>query len=166
MFGITSLIVLASTLMAFVFSRLVFPGRELLFNFFTLGLLFPKTVAFLPVYIEVRNLSLINNLWGIILPLVAFAIPDSTLILRGFFRSIPPDLEDASYIDGCGTLGFFWYILLPLARPALGTCWCCKRLSPGTNISCRSSSSTTTKSGRSPSAFSSSRANLERIGAV
>jgi raffinose/stachyose/melibiose transport system permease protein len=109
-----------STLLAFVFSRLVFPGRELLFNFFTLGLLFPITIAFLPVYIQVRQLNLINNHWGVILPLVAFAIPGSTIILRSFFRSIPIDLEDASYIDGCGTIGFFRYILLPLARPALG----------------------------------------------
>ena len=116
-----SLTVITSTLLAFVFSRLVFPGRELIFNFFTLGLLFPITVAFLPVYLQVRNLGLINNLWGIILPLVAFAIPGSTIILRGFFRSIPGELEDASYIDGCNTLGFFRYILLPLARPALGT---------------------------------------------
>jgi raffinose/stachyose/melibiose transport system permease protein len=119
--GTVSLTVITSALLAFVFSRLVFPGRELIFNFFTLGLLFPITVAFLPVYLQVRNLGLINNLWGIILPLVAFAIPGSTIILRGFFRSIPGELEDASYIDGCNTLGFFRYILLPLARPALGT---------------------------------------------
>src|SRR5262249_7355556 len=118
--GTIFLTAVTATLLAFVFSRLVFPGRELIFNFFTLGLLFPITVAFLPVYIQVRQVGLINNLWGVILPLVAFAIPGSTIILRGFFRAIPSDLEDASYIDGCGTLGFFWYILLPLARPALG----------------------------------------------
>jgi raffinose/stachyose/melibiose transport system permease protein len=119
--GTVSLTLFTSTLLAFIFSRMVFPGRELLFNFFTLGLLFPITVAFLPVYIRVRQFGLINSLWGIILPLVAFAIPGSTIILRGFFRSIPGELEDASYIDGCGTLGFFRHILLPLARPALGS---------------------------------------------
>jgi raffinose/stachyose/melibiose transport system permease protein len=118
--GTITLSGITSTLLAFIFSRLVFPGRELLFNFFTLGLLFPITIAFLPVYIQVRQLGLLNNHWGVILPLVAFAIPGSTIILRSFFRSIPIDLEDASYIDGCGTIGFFRYILLPLARPALG----------------------------------------------
>jgi raffinose/stachyose/melibiose transport system permease protein len=118
--GTITLSGITSTLLAFVFSRLVFPGRELIFNFFTLGLLFPITIAFLPVYIQVRQLGLLNNHWGVILPLVAFAIPGSTVILRSFFRSIPIDLEDASYIDGCGTIGFFRYILLPLARPALG----------------------------------------------
>lgn len=118
--GTVSLTVTTSALLAFIFSRLIFPGRELVFNFFTLGLLFPVTIAFLPVFIQVRQLGLIDNHFGIILPLVAFGIPGSTLILRGFFRAIPSELEDAAYIDGCGTLGFFWYVLLPLARPALG----------------------------------------------
>lgn len=118
--GTVSLTVATSALLAFVFSRLVFTGRELLFNFFTLGLLFPVTIAFLPVFIQVRQLGLIDSYFGVILPLVAFGIPGSTLILRGFFRAIPSELEDAAYIDGCSTLGFFWYVLLPLARPALG----------------------------------------------
>jgi raffinose/stachyose/melibiose transport system permease protein len=78
------------------------------------------TIAFLPVFIQVRQLGLIDSYFGVILPLVAFGIPGSTLILRGFFRAIPSELEDAAYIDGCGTLGFFWFVLLPLARPALG----------------------------------------------
>src|SRR5262249_21158959 len=118
--GTTFLTVTCSALLAFLFSRLVFPGRDLLFNFFSLGLLFPITIAFLPVYIQVRQLHLIDSYFGVILPLVAFGIPGSTLILRGFFRAILIELEDASYIDGCGVLGFFWYVLLPLARPALG----------------------------------------------
>ncbi len=118
--GTTSLTVVTSAMLAFVFARLVFPGRDLLFNFFTLGLLFPITIAFLPVYIQVRQMGLLDSYFGVILPLVAFGIPGSTLILRGFFRAIPIELEDAAYIDGCSTLGFFRYVLLPLARPALG----------------------------------------------
>lgn len=118
--GTTTLTVIFSSLLAFIFSRLVFPGRELLFNFFTLGLLFPITVAFLPVFLQVRQMGLIDSYFGVILPLVAFGIPGSTLILRGFFRAIPSELEDAAYIDGCSTLGFFWYVLVPLARPAIG----------------------------------------------
>jgi raffinose/stachyose/melibiose transport system permease protein len=118
--GEVSITVVCSSLLAFVFSRLVFPGRELVFNFFTLGLLFPITIAFLPVFIQVRQMGLLNSYFGIILPLAAFGIPGSTLILRGFFKAIPPELEDAAYIDGTGPVGFFWYVLLPLARPALG----------------------------------------------
>jgi raffinose/stachyose/melibiose transport system permease protein len=58
-------------------------------------------------------------MWGVILPLVAFGLPGSVVILRTFFLKVPSELEDASYIDGCTTFGFFRFILLPLARPAL-----------------------------------------------
>jgi raffinose/stachyose/melibiose transport system permease protein len=58
-------------------------------------------------------------LWGVVLPIVAFGLPGSVVILRGFFIHVPSELEDASYIDGCTTFGFFRYILIPLARPAL-----------------------------------------------
>jgi raffinose/stachyose/melibiose transport system permease protein len=55
------------------------------------------------------------------LPLAAFGIPLTIIILRPFFRSIPVELEDAAAIDGCSRFGFFWRVLLPLSRPALAT---------------------------------------------
>jgi raffinose/stachyose/melibiose transport system permease protein len=112
-------VVLLASMAAFVFARIRFPGRELLFNFFTLGLLFPLTVAILPLYITLRQAGLVDSLWGIILPQIAFGLPANILILRGFFASVPLELEEAAAIDGCGTFGFFWRILLPLVRPAL-----------------------------------------------
>jgi len=66
-----------------------------------------------------RQIGLLNNLWGIIVVQTAFLISGNILILRGFFAAIPAELEDAAYIDGCTVFGFFWRILLPLARPAL-----------------------------------------------
>ncbi|MBI1281510.1 MAG: ABC transporter permease subunit [Anaerolineaceae bacterium] len=116
---VTVLNVILSSLLAFVFSRVNFRGRGLLFNILSLGLLFPIVIAILPIFIQIRQLGLINNLWGIILPLVAFGLPGSVVILRGFFIGVPNELEDAAYIDGCTTFGFFRYILVPLARPAL-----------------------------------------------
>jgi raffinose/stachyose/melibiose transport system permease protein len=118
--GTAVITVVLASMLAFAFSRLEFKGREILFNFFTLGLLFPITIAFLPVFIQVRQLNLLDSYWGVILPLVAFGIPGSMLILRSFFKAIPIELEDASYIDGCTPLQFFFYVLLPLARPAIG----------------------------------------------
>ena len=115
----TVFVVVISSLLAFVFARLEFMGKGFLFNIITIGLLFPIIVAILPVFIQIRNLGLIDSYWGVILPLVTFAIPGSVVILRGFFRAIPIELEDAAYIDGCSILSFFWYILLPLARPAI-----------------------------------------------
>jgi raffinose/stachyose/melibiose transport system permease protein len=106
---------------AFVFARMAFRGREALYLLFVFGLLFPSAVAILPLYILVRELGLSANLLGVALPQAAFALPLTIVVLRPFFRSIPAELEDAARIDGCGTFGFFWRILLPLARPALAT---------------------------------------------
>lgn len=117
--GVTILNVLLSSMLAFVLTRVTFIGRGLLFNILSLGLLFPLVIAILPIFIQVRQLGLINNLLGVILPMVAFGLPGSVVILRGFFINIPGELEDAAYIDGCSTLEFFVYILLPLSRPAL-----------------------------------------------
>jgi raffinose/stachyose/melibiose transport system permease protein len=104
---------------AYVFARMRFRGRELLFNFFTLGLLFPLAVAILPLYITLRQLGLIDSLWGVILPQVAFGLPGNILILRGFFATIPQELDEAAAIDGCSPVGYYLRILLPLMRPAL-----------------------------------------------
>jgi len=85
---------------AFVFARMVFPGREAFYLLFVFGLLFPSAVAILPLYILVRELGLSANLLGVALPQAAFALPLTIVILRPFFRSIPVELEDAARIDG------------------------------------------------------------------
>jgi raffinose/stachyose/melibiose transport system permease protein len=112
-------VVALASMPAYVFSRMQFRGRELLFNFFTLGLLFPIAVAILPLYITLRQMNLIDSLWAVILPQVAFGLPGNILILRGFFSTIPRELDEAAAIDGCSPAGYFWRILLPLMRPAL-----------------------------------------------
>jgi raffinose/stachyose/melibiose transport system permease protein len=116
----TTLLVLgfASTA-AFAFARFEFRSREVFFTYFSFGLLFPSTIAILPLYIVIRQLGLVDTLWGVILPQVAFALPISVLILRNFFLSIPREIEDASYVDGATPREFFLRILLPLARPGL-----------------------------------------------
>jgi raffinose/stachyose/melibiose transport system permease protein len=115
----TLIVVLFAALAAFVIARREFPGRELAYTLFTLGLLFPATVAVVPLIILVRDLGLLDNPLGLALPEAAFGLPLTVIILRPFFRSIPKELEDAATIDGCGSLGFFFRILLPLSRPAL-----------------------------------------------
>jgi len=112
-------VLLLASMAAFVFARMTFRGRELLFNFFTLGLLFPIAVAILPLYITLRQANLVDSLWGIILPQIAFGLPGNILILRGFFASVPRELDEAAAIDGCSPAGFFLRVLLPLMRPAL-----------------------------------------------
>ena len=106
---------------AFVFARIRFKGREAMYTLFVFGLLFPTAVAILPLYILIRQVGLSGSLLGVALPQAAFGLPLSIVILRPFFRSIPVELEDAARMDGCGSFGFFWRVLLPLSRPALAT---------------------------------------------
>ena len=117
----TIVVVFFSALAAFVFARRAFPGREAIYTLFVLGLLFPSAVAVLPLFVLVRDLGLLDNPLGLALPEAAFGLPLTIVILRPFFRSIPQELEDAAAIDGCGSFGFFWHILLPLSRPILST---------------------------------------------
>ncbi len=114
-------VVVFGVCVAFVLSRYRFKGREGLYGFFTIGLLFPAGAGILPLYLMLRDLNLINNYLGVILPQIAYALPLTIVILRPFLLAIPAELEDAASIDGSSKLGFFWRILLPLARPALVT---------------------------------------------
>jgi len=106
---------------AFGLSRYAFRGREALFAYFTLGLLFPVGVGILPLYLLLRQLGLLDNPVGVALPEAAFGLPITIVVLRPFMRAIPGELEDAAAMDGCSRIGFFWRILLPLSTPALVT---------------------------------------------
>lgn len=119
--GTTLLTVGTAALAAFALARFAFRGRELLFTLFTAGLMFPFAVAILPLFVLLRTFGLLDNPWGVILPQAAFGLPMTIVILRGFFREIPGEIEEAATLDGCSAFGFFWRILLPMARPALGT---------------------------------------------
>ncbi|MDW5324028.1 carbohydrate ABC transporter permease [Plantactinospora sp. KLBMP9567] len=119
--GTTLGVVVLGVCAAYVLARYTFRGREALYTFFTLGLLFPAGAAILPLYLMLRDLNLINSYYAVILPQVAFALPLTIVILRPFLAAIPRELEDAAAIDGTGRLGFLWLIVLPLSRPALVT---------------------------------------------
>lgn len=119
MIATTGCVVAFCSLAAFVFARMEFRGKGFMFNLFTVGLMFPINVAILPVYLVLRQMELTNHLTGVILVQVAFLLSSNILILRGFFTAIPVELQDAALIDGCTIAGFFWNILLPLARPSL-----------------------------------------------
>jgi raffinose/stachyose/melibiose transport system permease protein len=117
----TLLVVLTAAMAAYIFARFAFRGREVVFTVFTIGLMFPFAVAILPLYILLRALGLLDNPLGVILPQAAFGLPVTIIILRGFFRTIPAEVEESATLDGCTPFAFFWRILLPMARPALAT---------------------------------------------
>jgi len=115
----TVIVVGFSAMAAYIFARFAFRGREFLFTVFAIGLMFPFAVAILPLYIVLRQLNLLDNPFGVILPQAAFGLPITIIILRSFFRTIPAEIEESAILDGCSRYGFFWRVLLPMARPAL-----------------------------------------------
>jgi raffinose/stachyose/melibiose transport system permease protein len=117
----TLAVVVLGVCAAFVLARYSFRGREALYTYFTLGLLFPAAAGILPLYLLLGDLHLANTYLGVIIPQVAFQLPITIVILRPFLAAFPAELEDAAFIDGSTRLGFFWRILLPLSRPALVT---------------------------------------------
>lgn len=115
----TILILLLSSMAAYAFSRLKFPGRNLLFFMFLSFYFIPPHIALIPLFFVIKALHLVDTYLVLIGPYVAFALPFSTLLIRGFMVSIPSELIDAALIDGCSKFGIFRYIMLPLSKPVI-----------------------------------------------
>lgn len=118
----TIVLTLATSLAAGIaLSRISFRGRTLLYNFFIMGLLFPLTVAILPLYLQLRGFGLLGTRIGVILAEAAFSLPLSVFIITGFFREIPWELQDAVAIDGGGIMTFALRVALPISTPVITT---------------------------------------------
>ncbi|MGE7986257.1 carbohydrate ABC transporter permease [Lysinibacillus fusiformis] len=115
------LIVVVCSLASFYIARFKFSWNHALFFIFLLGMMIPIKLGVVPLFILMRDLGLINSLWSLILMNTATGIPLSILILTGFFKTMPSELEEAARMDGAGNLRVLWYVVLPLMRPALGT---------------------------------------------
>ena len=112
-------IVVVASLAAYAFSRLDFPGKNFFFYMFVAAMMIPLPGSFVPLYRLMTVLGLINTRVGYILCMINVGLSMSILLLKTFFDKMPSDLEDAARIDGCGRLGIWWHVALPLARPAL-----------------------------------------------
>jgi raffinose/stachyose/melibiose transport system permease protein len=119
--GTTLGVVVLGIMAAFVIARYRFKGRNGLYLLFASGLMFPLTVAALPLSILLRNLGLNGTFLGLIIPQIAFALPTTIIILVPFLRAIPAELEEAAAIDGASRVGFFWRIMVPLSGPGIVT---------------------------------------------
>ena len=102
-------------------SRFRFKGREKIFTLFTAGILVPLNALMVPYFVIINRLGLYNTYGGMILLYCAIGIPMSTFLIRGLMDSIPMELEEAAYIDGCGFFGRFTHIILPLSRTGIVT---------------------------------------------
>ena len=108
-----------NVLAAYAFARMAFRGRDLLFALLLSTMMVPPAVLLVPNFIVVRDLGLVDTLWGILLP--GFAGAFGVFLLRQAFLNIPAELEQAARIDGCGSWGILCNVVLPLSKPALIT---------------------------------------------
>ncbi|GGM38769.1 sugar ABC transporter permease [Paraliobacillus quinghaiensis] len=106
---------------AYSFVRFEFPGKEILFRAFLFTMMIPLVLAIVPQFTVIQNLGLVNTYWGLWLIYIGGGVVGSTFFLRGFFETIPKDLEESVIIDGGGNWRIFWSIYLPLSKPALAT---------------------------------------------
>ncbi len=109
-----------SSLAAYSFARLRYPGKRWLFLIMMSTLMVPGWATLIPSFIMFKSFRWLDTYLPILVP-AFFATPFNTFLLRQFFLTIPPELEDAGRIDGASTLRIFLSIILPLARPALTT---------------------------------------------
>ncbi len=118
----TTLAVLAvCTLGGYALARLEFPGRNVIFYIFLMGLMIPFETIMIPLYYELNAMKILATPAAAILPMIALGLPFGLFMMRAFFLSLPYELSDAARVDGCGELGVFWRVMLPLTTPAVST---------------------------------------------
>ena len=117
--GMVVLQLVVCSMAAYAFARLRFRGRDTLFTAYLSTMLIPQIVTLIPAYLIVQGLGWIDTYWALIIPFAHSVW--GTFLLRQFFLSFPPELEEAARIDGASELTILFRIILPLARPALAT---------------------------------------------
>ncbi|GHO65308.1 sugar ABC transporter permease [Ktedonobacter sp. SOSP1-52] len=115
---ITLFHLLFDTMAGYAFAKRKFPGRTILFWVVIGTMMIPTYVTLVPMYLITQQLNLIDSLWAVILP--GFANVFGIFLMRQYIQTLPTELLDAARIDGCGEMGVFWHVILPLCRPAVG----------------------------------------------
>jgi len=100
-------------------SRFNFPGRRSLMWTFLVTQMFPVAILIVPIYTIMSNLGLINTLTSLVIAYCTVAVPFCTWMLKGYYDTIPRELDEAAALDGLGPFQTFWRVILPLARPGL-----------------------------------------------
>lgn len=108
-----------ATSAAYAFSRFRFPGSDLGMKALLVTQMFPGTMMMIPLYILLDKLNLLDHQLGLVIVYATTSIPFSTFMLKGYFDTIPAELEEAARMDGASTSRIFFSIILPLARPAI-----------------------------------------------
>jgi multiple sugar transport system permease protein len=119
--GATVVSLVVSSLAAYAIARLNLKRRQLILTCIVASSMFPLVTLLVPIFETMRAAGLLNTYTALILPYTVLNLPVCTLVLVGFFQSIPKDLENAAMIDGCTRLGALWRVVVPLAAPGVFT---------------------------------------------
>ncbi|MGN6198214.1 carbohydrate ABC transporter permease [Humibacter sp.] len=114
-------VVVLGVMVSFVIARYDFKFKGAMYSLFAAGLMFPMVIAITPLYLVIKDLGLVDSLFGLIVPQIAFGLPTTVIILVPFLRAIPNEIEEAASIDGASRLGFFFRMVIPLAVPGVVT---------------------------------------------
>jgi ABC-type glycerol-3-phosphate transport system permease component len=112
---------ISGSLAAFAFSRIKYPGREVLFVIVLSMMMIPFSVVMIPRFVIFRQFKWIDTWLPLIVPWLFGGYPYFIFLLRQYFLTIPAELDDAALIDGCSTFGIYSRIILPLTKPGLAT---------------------------------------------
>jgi multiple sugar transport system permease protein len=115
----TTISVIVAALGAYGLTRLRWRGSNIFAGSVLIAYLMPPVLMFIPIYQIFSALRLTNNLGGLMIAYPTFAFPFATWLLMGYYASIPREMEEAALIDGCNHFQSFWWVVLPLAAPAL-----------------------------------------------
>lgn len=112
---VTGTALILHSMAGYALARLQFRGKQVIFMVIMSTMMIPFAVIMIPLFVVIKNMHLVNNLWGIILPMIPSAY--GIFLFRQFYIGLPKELEEAARIDGCGYFGTFWRIAQPLAKP-------------------------------------------------
>jgi ABC-type glycerol-3-phosphate transport system permease component len=119
--GAVALLLVLASLAGFALAHLRFPGRRAVFILILAALMIPVQVVLVPFYQTVKGLGLLNTRIGLILAYTAFFLPFSIYLMAAFYRGLPRELLEAARMDGARFWEVWWFVMLPLGRPALLT---------------------------------------------
>jgi len=110
-----------ATLAAYAFARLEFPFRRVLYRVFLIGLLLPPPAVAIALFTQLRDMGLLNTLWALIFANAAWTLSITLYLMSGYFRTLKREMEEAARLEGADTIRVFWYVVLPMVKPAMIT---------------------------------------------
>jgi inositol-phosphate transport system permease protein len=117
--SVSLIVVLVSSMAGYALSRLAFPGRRTFLSGVLILHSFPSVTLLIATFIVLRQIGLFDQLVGVILVKAAFEIPFGVWIMKGFFDTVPWELEMAALVDGAGRLRTWWRVMMPLVKPGI-----------------------------------------------